>query len=55
MDLPNLNLPDYSFDLKRKAEKVYINGVVREKLLLLTPEEWVRQNFIMYLIQEKCS
>ena len=53
MDLPNLNLPDYKFELKRKQNKLYINCIVRNKLLVLTPEEWVRQNFIAYLISEK--
>lgn len=53
MQLPNLNLPPYNFDLKRKNDKVYINCIVRNKLLVLTPEEWVRQNFIAYLITYK--
>lgn len=53
MQLPNLNLPPHNFELKRKNEKVYINCIVRNKLLLLTPEEWVRQNFIAYLITHK--
>lgn len=53
MQLPNLNLPNYNFDLKRKDNKLYIKGIIRNRLLLLTPEEWVRQNFIAYLISEK--
>lgn len=53
MQLPNLNLPPYNFELKRKNDKVYINCIVRNKLLVLTPEEWVRQNFIAYLITHK--
>lgn len=53
MDLPNLNLPSYPFVLKKKEGKLYIKCIVRNKILLLTPEEWVRQNFIAYLIQEK--
>ena len=34
-------------------EKTHIFDVVRKKYLLLTPEEWVRQNFIHYLNKEK--
>jgi len=34
-------------------QKTHIFDVVRKKYLLLTPEEWVRQNFIHYLNKEK--
>jgi hypothetical protein len=53
MELPNLNLPDYKFELKRKENKLYIKCLVRNRLFVLTPEEWVRQNFIAYLISDK--
>ena len=53
MELANLNLPNYKFELKRKDNKLYVKCIVRNKLILLTPEEWVRQNFIAYLISEK--
>lgn len=39
--------------MKSDGEKTYIFDVVRKKYLLLTPEEWVRQNFIHYLNKEK--
>ena len=39
--------------MKIEGEKTYIFDVVRKKYLLLTPEEWVRQNFIHYLNKEK--
>ena len=48
-----LNLPDYSFRIKTEEYKTFIFDEIRKKFLLLTPEEWVRQNFIKYLIQEK--
>ncbi|MEL7589227.1 MAG: type I restriction enzyme HsdR N-terminal domain-containing protein [Prolixibacteraceae bacterium] len=51
--LPELNLPSYSFRTRQKAGKIYIFDEIRKKFLLLTPEEWVRQNFIRYLIAEK--
>ena len=39
--------------MKIEDEKTHIFDVVRKKYLLLTPEEWVRQNFIHYLNKEK--
>lgn len=51
--LPALNFPTYSFKLKEEAEKPFIFDAIRKKWLVLTPEEWVRQHMIAYLIQEK--
>lgn len=45
-----LNLPSYPFKLTEKNEQVYIFDELRKKSLLLTPEEWVRQHFVQYLI-----
>jgi hypothetical protein len=38
--------------LKKEQGKVYIFDNIRKKYLVLTPEEWVRQHFINYLIQD---
>ena len=51
--MTKLNLPDYSFRIKTEEDKTFIFDEIRKKFLLLTPEEWVRQNFIKYLIHEK--
>tara|TARA_B100001540_G_C15799649_1_gene639331 strand:- start:685 stop:1134 length:450 start_codon:yes stop_codon:yes gene_type:complete len=51
--LPILSLPIYKLKLKVVQQKTHIFDVVRKKYLLLTPEEWVRQNFIHYLNKEK--
>ena len=48
-----LNLPTYSFKIKSEDNRKYIFDEIRRKFLLLTPEEWVRQNFIKYLVKEK--
>lgn len=48
-----LNLPTYSFKIKCLDEKDFIFDIIRRDYFLLTPEEWVRQNFIQYLIHEK--
>lgn len=46
-----LNLPNYDFRLRKTDDQVFIWDEVRKKDIVLTPEEWVRQNFIMYLNQ----
>jgi hypothetical protein len=48
-----LNLPTYKFRLKEENNVVFIFDDIRKKFLVLTPEEWVRQNFIRFLITEK--
>jgi hypothetical protein len=48
-----LNLPAYNFNIKKKEDKYFIFDKLRRKYIKLNPEEWVRQNFIQYLIEEK--
>jgi len=48
-----LNLPQYSFRIKKQNEKLVIFDSQRKRYVALTPEEWVRQNFIRFLIEEK--
>lgn len=48
-----LNLPPYPFKITKKNEVVFIFDELRKKHLVLTPEEWVRQHFIQYLILNK--
>jgi hypothetical protein len=47
-----LNLPDFNYAIKKDDGKIWIFDVIRKKYLVLTPEEWVRQHFINYLITE---
>jgi len=51
--MQELNLPSYEFRLKKDDGQVRIFDEVRKKYVALTPEEWVRQHFIMYLIKQK--
>ena len=51
--MTNLNLPKYSFRIKSKENKLYIFDRIRKKDLVLTEEEWVRQNIVSYLHKEK--
>lgn len=48
-----LNLPEYPVRLRQENNKTYIFDDIRKKFLVLTPEEWVRQHFIQFLIREK--
>ncbi len=46
-----LNLPAFAYKIKKTEDKPWIFDAIRKKYLVLTPEEWVRQHFINYLIQ----
>ncbi len=48
-----LNLPKYEFALRKRSGSTEIFDALRKKYVALTPEEWVRQHFIRYLIEEK--
>lgn len=48
-----LNLPDYAFEVKSSEKGAYIFDRARKKYVRLTPEEWVRQNFMQYLARAK--
>lgn len=48
-----LNLPPYPFKVVQDSGKHKIFDPVRRKYLVLTPEEWVRQHFLQFLINEK--
>ena len=51
--MQKLNLPSYNFRFKNSENKVSIFDVIRKKFIILTPEEWVRQHTIHYLLHEK--
>lgn len=48
-----LNLPEFQFKIVEEEGQSKIFDPIRKKYLVLTPEEWVRQNFVQYLVQEK--
>ncbi|MBC8617984.1 type I restriction enzyme HsdR N-terminal domain-containing protein [Parabacteroides faecis] len=49
----SLNLPTFAAKVKEKDGKHIIFDPVRRKFVALTPEEWVRQHFVNYLITNK--
>ncbi len=46
-----ISYPSYPFKIETREDKEYIFDPLRKKWVRLTPEEWVRQNFLQYLIQ----
>ena len=51
--MKKLNLPEYTFRIQKTEKGSKIFDPIRKKFVTLTPEEWVRQNFIRYLVEEK--
>jgi hypothetical protein len=48
-----LNLPPAALNIRRQAGKDYVFDRLRRQYVRLTPEEWVRQHMIHYLIEHK--
>ncbi|MGV8827433.1 MAG: type I restriction enzyme HsdR N-terminal domain-containing protein [Breznakibacter sp.] len=48
-----LNLPTGPFKIKKDQSRYKIYDMIRRKYVVLTPEEWVRQHIIHYLINDK--
>jgi hypothetical protein len=44
-----LNFPDFSFRVRVEGQSKQIFDCVRRRFVSLTPEEWVRQNLIMFM------
>jgi hypothetical protein len=49
----DLNLPSFDTKIRKKGDGMEIFDPLRKKYVALTPEEWVRQHFVNYLIVEK--
>ena len=50
----NLNLPEKKFNIKKGLDgKHQILDRLRNRFVALTPEEWVRQNFVAFLIEDR--
>ncbi len=48
-----LNLPLFEFKIKKENKNNIIFDEIRKKWIVLTPEEWVRQNFIKFILYKK--
>lgn len=53
MSMQQLNLPSYQLKTREVDKKQEVFDIIRKKYIVLNPEEWVRQQFIQYLIHEK--
>ncbi len=51
--MDSLNLPHINIETREVDGKLMIFDTLRKKYIVLTPEEWVRQHFVHYLIAEK--
>ncbi len=51
--MQKLKFPKYNFRFKSNENKTLIFDIIRKKFVILTPEEWVRQHTLHYLIYDK--
>lgn len=51
--MESLNLPEIYLNTREVDGKLTIFDTLRKKYIVLTPEEWVRQHFVHYLIKYK--
>ena len=51
--MQQLDFPRYEFRFKSSENKISVFDEIRKKFVILTPEEWVRQHVIQFLIQDK--
>ncbi len=51
--MKKLNFPEFNFNFREKGNQMEIFDSLRGRFVLLTPEEWVRQNSIAYLIKHR--
>ncbi|MCH6201445.1 type I restriction enzyme HsdR N-terminal domain-containing protein [Aquiflexum sp. LQ15W] len=49
----SLNFPEFEFKIQEFEGKLSIFDSLRKKYLILTPEEWVRQHMICFLVQHR--
>lgn len=52
-EMQALRFPNYHFRFKSNENKRLIFDEIRKKFVVLTPEEWVRQHVVKFLISEK--
>jgi hypothetical protein len=51
--LEPLNLPPHPFKITDENGQLSLFDEIRKRNIILTPEEWVRQHFVQYLINQK--
>lgn len=48
-----LQLPPFPFKIIEQNGQLTLFDIIRKKNIIITPEEWVRQHFVQYLIRQK--
>ena len=48
-----LNFPEFKFNIQENEGKLSIFDPLRKKYLVLTPEEWIRQHMVNFLVEFK--
>jgi hypothetical protein len=48
-----LNLPPYPFKITEQNGQLTLFDIIRKRNIIITPEEWVRQHFVQFLINQK--
>ncbi|MBR1933590.1 MAG: type I restriction enzyme HsdR N-terminal domain-containing protein [Prevotella sp.] len=51
--MTQLNLPPYEIRVQEKGGRQQIFDFLRRRYVALTPEEWVRQHFVHFLVEHK--
>ncbi len=51
--MQNLTFPPFDYQIRKHDGTMMIFDIIRKKYVVLTPEEWVRQHLIHYLVEEK--
>lgn len=51
--MENLAFPPFDYRLKKQDGTPFIYDIIRRRFVVLTPEEWVRQHLVHYLIRHK--
>jgi len=52
-ELTKLDFPEYTFRVRQAARGTEIFDVIRKRFVALTPEEWVRQHVVHFLMKER--
>lgn len=48
-----LKYPTFNVKIKHEGKTAFVFDIIRKKWIVLTPEEWVRQHFLNYIIESK--
>jgi predicted type IV restriction endonuclease len=48
-----MNLPKFDIKITKRDGKPFVFDTIRQKFVALTPEEWVRQHFVNFLVEHK--